>query len=121
MTLLRRIGKTQTIPFAVTSVTAVDIVLIFSGENTGTVYERWCYPARQPDSSDDLDWNELSSDSNGVYSGVLTEEATRNQEEDTLLVTLKAWDVDGKTRVKQYRVLPLASTPVETIEPNPNS
>lgn len=121
MTLLRRIGATQTIPFAITSINAVDIVVVFSGENTGTVYERWCYPAREPDSSDALDWNELSSDSNGVFSGVLSEEATRNQEEDTLLVSVKAWDVNGRTRVKQYRVLPLANTPVSAITPNPNS
>lgn len=116
MALKRRLGKTQTIPFAVTSLTAEQIVVIFSGEDTGTIYERWCYPARTQESSDAPEWNTLDADSNGVYSGVLSEEATRDIADDTLIVTMKGWDAQGNTAVKQVRVLPLASTPVEDIE-----
>ncbi len=116
MALKRRLAKTQTIPFGVTSLSAVQVVIIFSGEDTGTIYEKWCYPARTQESSDAPEWNTLDASSTGVYTGVLSEEATRNVEDDTLLVTLKAWDDEGKTRIKQYRVLPLVSTPAEDVE-----
>jgi hypothetical protein len=113
MALKHRIGKSQTLPFQINCIGAVEVIVIFSGEVSRTVYERFSYPQRG-DSSDV--WTLLDVDSTGqIFSGVLSEDATGGVADDYLVCDVKAWDALGKNRVKRYRIRPLASTEVETI------
>ena len=121
MALKRRIGKSRTIPFQVTSADAVELVVIFSGEVSGTIYQRFSYPQRGDsddvqDSSAEEEWELLDVDSTGhTFSGTLSEEATQGAEDDYLVVDIKGWDEVGNTEVKRCRLLPIVSTAVELV------
>lgn len=117
MALKKRIGKSQTVPFRITAPDAVEIVVIFSGEQSETVYEQFAYPQRQAESSDALDYTLLEVDSNGIYTGELSETATMQVADDLLVADVKIWNALGQTRVKRYRMVPIASTRVENIQP----
>jgi hypothetical protein len=123
MALKHRIGKSQTIPFRITSETATQVVVIFSGEVSKVVYQRFSYPQRGDsndiqDSSTELEWKLLDYEESSVgniFTGVLDEEATQDIEDDILVMDIKGWDDSGNTRVKRCRLLPIVDTQVQEI------
>jgi len=107
----KRIGKSKTIAFRIVSLLAVEAVVVFSGQESGTVYAQFAYPSRSD--FEDLDYES----SGGVFTAVLPEEATQGVADDILVADVKVWADDGQNKIKRYRILPLASTEVENIDP----
>lgn len=120
MALKKRIAKSQTVAFKVTAPDAVDVVVIFSGEQSEEVYEQFAYPPREVE-SDETPFTDLIEESTGVFTGTLSEDATRSATTDILVADVKIWNAAGDTRIKRWRFLELADTKVKTVEPNPAS
>jgi hypothetical protein len=101
------IGKSKTIGFSVTATPADQIVIIFSGKHTGETYQSFSYPAR-------TGYTTLAKDGY-VFSGTLTEAATKSAKSDLLIADIKAWSAAGLNTIKQVEFANMADTKVKAL------